>query len=115
MASAATALQPPANTESWRSSARPRGLSKLFTPGDRRAERLVPFWQTWIASRQDAQWTGESLQERRGGEHLEAHGGKLERERKSLDESTDPGDISGVGLRQREVGIGHPAPAAPAT
>ena len=106
MASAAAASKPPANTESWRSIARPIGLSRFSL------QAIVARSVCWRSGSSGSprvkivNGLESRFQERRGGEHLEPQRGKLERQRQSLERGTDPGDIRRVGLRQREAGIG---------
>src|SRR6185369_16193238 len=81
-------------------------LHQVIAPGDRRAQRLLPFGQVPRAAGQQRQAVLQPREQARRREHRQAGGRELERQRQPVQAAAYLGYGGCVGFGQLEAGLG---------
>ncbi len=81
---------------------------EAHAPLDRRLHRAVPFGHVADGRGQQRKRPFEPLRDAGSRQHPHLRGGQLDRQRQALQPAADVGDIGGVVLGEREVGLDRP-------
>ncbi len=97
-ASAASSVKPPAKTLSSANSRCGRRVEQVVAPVDRAAQGLLAARDVARAGAEEVEPAREAVEDRGGGEDLDAGGGELDRERQAVEARADLLDQPLVGV-----------------